>query len=66
MAPAIEKWGWMGWKKGMLSRKMMDFFSGKTKNFLLRFSFKKTWGSRREMPKVADKSFSKQWKERGL
>jgi L-lactate dehydrogenase complex protein LldF len=58
-----EAWGWGAWKKGMLSRKLTDFFSGKTKNFLLRTFFKKTWGHLREMPKVADKSFSQAWKE---
>src|SRR5665213_1003176 len=60
-----ERWGWKLWKKGMLSRKTEDFFSGKTKNFLLKKFFKKTWGHFRQMPKVADKSFSQRWKERG-
>jgi L-lactate dehydrogenase complex protein LldF len=59
-----EKWGWQAWTKGMLARKFMDFFSGKTKNFLLKFFFKKTWGHLREMPNVAPKSFSQEWKER--
>jgi L-lactate dehydrogenase complex protein LldF len=59
-----EKWGWSLWKKGMLTRKMMDFFSGKTKNFLLKRFFKKSWGHFREMPDVAEKSFSKQWVEK--
>ncbi|HEY5327083.1 MAG TPA: [Fe-S]-binding protein, partial [Mucilaginibacter sp.] len=59
-----EKWGWAAWKKGMLSRRFMDFFSGKTKNFFLKKFFKKTWGHFREMPKVAGKSFSQSWKER--
>ncbi|MBS1501164.1 MAG: lactate utilization protein, partial [Bacteroidetes bacterium] len=59
-----EQWGWAIWKKGMLSRKLTDFFSGKTKNLLLRTFFKKTWGHMREMPKVSEKSFSKMWSER--
>jgi len=59
-----EKWGWTAWKKGMLKRKTMDFFSGKIKNFFLQKFFKKTWGHFREMPKVASKSFSQSWKER--
>src|SRR6201994_3647965 len=45
-----ERWGWSLWKKGMLSRKMADFFGGKTKNFFLKTFFKKTWGHFREMP----------------
>jgi len=64
LAATKEKWGWAAWKKSMLTRKMMDFFSGKTKNFMLRRFFKKSWGHFREMPKVAEKSFSQLWKER--
>ena len=59
-----ERWGWAAWKKGMLKRSLMDFFSGKTKNFLLRTLFKKTWGHFREMPNVAPKSFAQQWQEK--
>ena len=60
-----EKWGWAIWKKGMLSRKMTDFFGGRVKNFFLKTFFKKTWGHFRKMPKVAPKSFSQMWKEIG-
>ena len=59
-----EQWGWAIWKKGMLNRKLMDYFGGKVKNFLLKTLFKSTWGHLREMPKVADKSFAKQWQEK--
>jgi len=59
-----EEWGWAIWKKGMMSRKWMDFFSGKKKNFFLRTFFKKTWGHLREMPEVAEKSFAKEWAEK--
>ncbi|MES2278546.1 MAG: LutB/LldF family L-lactate oxidation iron-sulfur protein [Bacteroidota bacterium] len=59
-----EGWGWSAWKKGMLKRSNMDFFGGKMKNYLMRLFFKKTWGQHREMPAVADKSFSTLWKEK--
>lgn len=59
-----EAWGWNIWKRGMESRKMMDFFGGKWKNFFMKKLFKKTWGHYREMPKVADKSFATLWKEK--
>ncbi len=62
--PIKEKWGWALWKKGMLSRKLTDYLGGKSKNFLLKFLFKNTWGHFREMPEVAPKSFSQQWKEK--
>lgn len=59
-----EVWGWNIWKRGMQSRKIMDFFGGKWKNILMKMLFKKTWGHYREMPTVADKSFAELWKER--
>jgi L-lactate dehydrogenase complex protein LldF len=58
-----EGWGWNAWTKAMADRKWMDFFGGKAKNFFLKFFFKKSWGKYREMPKVADKSFSKMWQD---
>jgi len=59
-----ERWGWAIWKMGMLKRKMEDYFSGSTKNFFLKTFFKKTWGNLRQLPQVAEKSFTEQWQER--
>ena len=59
-----ERWGWAIWKKGMLSRKLTDYLSGGTKNFLLKTLFKRTWGHLRAMPKIAEKSFAQQWQEK--
>ncbi|MDP3469508.1 MAG: LutB/LldF family L-lactate oxidation iron-sulfur protein [Daejeonella sp.] len=59
-----ENMGWKGWKTGMLKRKTMDMFGGKFKNLMLRTFFKKSWGKHRELPKLTEKSFSKQWKEK--
>lgn len=64
LSPFSENMGWKGWKTGMLKRKTMDMFGGKFKNLMLRNIFKKSWGKHRELPKVAEKSFSKQWKEK--
>ncbi|AMR30880.1 [Fe-S]-binding protein [Mucilaginibacter sp. PAMC 26640] len=64
LSPKLEQWGWALWKKGMLKRNFTDFFGGKVKNFMLKTFFKKAWGNFKEMPVVADKSFSKQWIER--
>jgi L-lactate dehydrogenase complex protein LldF len=64
LVPRKEKWGWLAWRKGMLSRKLEDFFSGKTKNRLMQTFFKKTWGHYRDMPNVAGKSFAEQWREK--
>lgn len=57
-----EKVGWYFWKQGMLKRSFMDQFGGSFKNFILLKFFSKTWGDQRRLPKVEDKSFSKQWK----
>jgi L-lactate dehydrogenase complex protein LldF len=65
LIPTKEKWGWAVWKKGMLKRNLTDFFGGKAKNFFMRTFFKSSWGHFKDMPKVAEKSFSQQWKERG-
>lgn len=59
----IEEMGWGMFNRMMQKRKWMDFFGGKFKNFMLKSFFRKSWGKYREMPKVADKSFSKQFEE---
>ena len=59
-----EQWGWALWRKGILKRNLTDFFGGGMKNLFLKMFFKKSWGNFREMPVVAQKSFSKQWAER--
>ncbi|OOQ60566.1 LutB/LldF family L-lactate oxidation iron-sulfur protein [Mucilaginibacter pedocola] len=64
LIPKKEQWGWALWRKGMMKRKLTDFFGGGVKNWLLRFFFKGTWGHFKEMPVVAEKSFAKQWVER--
>ncbi len=63
LSPRVERLGWKGWKMGMMKRKIMDMFGGKFKDLLLKKFFKKSWGNHRELPQVAEKSFSKQWQE---
>lgn len=54
-------------KKMLKKRWLMDKFSYKTKNAALNFCIKNSWGKKRTIPKFAEKSFNKQWKEaRGL
>ena len=50
-------------EKIMTNRKLLDIVGGKSKNIFMSMFFKKAWGSKRELPKVADKSFNKRWKE---
>lgn len=64
LAPGMERRAWKGFTYAIQRRGLIDFFSGKTKNFFLQNFFKKTWGKHRELPKLAEKSFTKQWKER--
>lgn len=63
LAPSMEKKAWKGFTYLIQRRKLIDLFGGKIKNFFLGKFFKKIWGSNRQLPKLADKSFSKQWKE---
>jgi len=51
------------WEKVMLNRKLMDIFSGRLKNIFASIFFKKAWGPKRNLPKIADKSFHARWKE---
>ncbi len=44
-------------------RNYMDKGSSAIKNFFLKKFFRKTWGNKRELPALAEKSFHKMWKE---
>ena len=59
-----ENWIWYFWKQAMMKRKVMEKGGARLKNFMLRQFFSKTWGTRRELPEVAQKSFNQQWRER--
>lgn len=48
----------------MGSRKLLDTLPGGTKNMLLKMSFKKAWGPKRELPEIAPKSFNQLWKDK--
>lgn len=63
MIKSSEKLMWFSWKKMMLSRKNMNKGTS-IKNFMLKSFFKNSWGERREFPKIVDKSFNQQWRER--
>lgn len=58
-----EKRVWQFFTYTALRRKLLDFFGGGLKNIVLKGILKKHWGSRRELPKIAEKSFSKLWRE---
>ena len=51
--------------RGLKSRKMMDLGGGKLKNSLARSFLTKSWGLHRDLPTFAEKSFNKQWREKG-
>ena len=50
--------------KFLLSRKKLDMFGGKMKNFGAGLFAEKAWGPRRDLPEFAEKSFSQLWKEK--
>jgi L-lactate dehydrogenase complex protein LldF len=64
LSAKTENWVWLFWKKAMLKRSKMDKGGAKIKNFMLKQFFKKQWGSRRDLPEVAAKSFNQLWRER--
>lgn len=51
------------YKKMMLKRWRMDAGSINMKNFMFKTFFKKSWGTRRTLPRIEEKSFRKQWEE---
>lgn len=59
----MERVGWNIFSKAITKRTLVDKVNGKTKNWFLKTFFKKSWGTHRSLPTVADKSFSQQWKE---
>lgn len=63
LTTSSERRLWKGFSYFTGKRSLLDLFGGKTKNFFLKYFFKKSWGKKRELPKLADKSFAKQWKE---
>lgn len=64
LASPMERIGWKAFEKGITHRSWIDKVGGKAKNWFLNTFFRKSWGPHRSLPKVADKSFSKQWKEK--
>lgn len=64
LVPAMEKRVWKGFAYFIQKRKFIDLFGGKWKNFIARNFFRKAWGTHRELPNFAEKSFSKQWQEK--
>lgn len=59
-----ENMGWKLWRKGMMSRTMMNAAGPGFKNMMLNKVFGETWLNRRAGTHFADKSFNKLWKER--
>ncbi len=48
------------------SRKRLDMVGGGFKNWAMNLTVKKAWGPRRDLPKMAPKSFAQLWKEQGM
>ena len=59
-----ENIGWKLWRRGMLSRGMMNMAGPGIKNLMLNKVFGATWLARREGTKFAPKTFQQLWKER--
>jgi len=53
-----------GWKTVMMNRWILDKTGPRMKNRFLSLYFHKWWGPRRELPKVAEKSFKQLWQEK--
>lgn len=58
-----DKWVMFAYKQVMLRRGLLETGNYKIKNWVLGKTFRKYWGSRRELPKFTEKSFNKLWNE---
>ncbi len=63
LASAAESFGWKVWQRVMLSRRLMNLASARTKNAALRMLFGQSWGKHRSMIRVAPQSFNQWWKQ---
>ncbi|MCD4698491.1 MAG: iron-sulfur cluster-binding protein [Bacteroidales bacterium] len=59
-----EKLSMSGMKIFLAKRKRMDMFNPRLKNLGMQMFFKQAWGSKRELPKFAKKSFRELWNKR--
>jgi len=53
-----------GWRTVMLNRWIMDKPGYKIKNAVIRMFFKYSWGPRRDVPIIQEKSFNRLWKDK--
>lgn len=59
-----EKMSVNGMKKLLSKRKRMDLMNSGVKNIGMQLVYKKSWGTRKEMPRFAKKSFRELWLKR--
>jgi len=59
-----EKISMNGMKTFFSKRKRMDLLNSRIKNIGIQIIFKQAWGSRKELPRFAKKSFREMWLER--
>ncbi len=60
----FEKISMTGAKIVLRNRKMMNAGGSKIKNFLIRKFLSRSWGVRRQIPEIKNKSFNKIWREK--
>lgn len=63
LSPMAEKWSIYAWKKGMLSRKLMNLIPSKLKSLGFNILFKNSWIKKRGELNFPKKSFNDQWKD---
>ncbi|MCB2221327.1 MAG: iron-sulfur cluster-binding protein [Bacteroidetes bacterium] len=59
-----ERISMKGMKHFLMKRKRMDMVNPRLKNLGMQMMFKSAWGSRRDLPRFAKKSFRELWMER--
>jgi L-lactate dehydrogenase complex protein LldF len=63
LTTTAENWSMYFYKTAMLKRSKMEKGGASVKNFMLKRLFNKAWGEKRDLPKIAAKSFNQLWRE---
>lgn len=58
-----EAFSWSVWRRGMLSRRMMNMAPASVKTRAVNYLFRDSWNARREKLQFPKKSFNQLWKE---
>ncbi len=64
LSSKVEGYGWFFWRQAMMKRKWFNMPGLKMKKIVVRYGFTESWGARRTMPELPEKSFNQLWRDK--